>query len=154
MSSVKIEDKRWREVRARISKLAAKQRRVRVGVLGADGGWFGDTSLVEVAGYLEYGAPRANIPPRPFLRSTLRDRRDDIMKRTNQLAASVLRGTMSVDRALGLLGQYVTSQVKKTITSGDGVPPPLTAETIQKKGSTRPLVDEGRLLNSINYRIE
>jgi hypothetical protein len=49
------------------------------------------------------------------------------------------------------LGQQMVSDVNQTVRSGAGVPPPLKPATIARKGSSRPLVDTGRLLSAITW---
>ena len=53
----------------------------------------------------------------------------------------------------GRLGAFTTNLLKQYITIGSHLTPNKSA-TILKKGSSRPLVDSGRLVNSISWEIQ
>lgn len=110
--------------------------------------------MVELAAIHEYGAPAANIPERSFLRAPLRDPKTRARLRT---AVKIYIRQMAEKRttrakALTSLGEWMVLRVRQAILSGGGVPPPLKPETIARKGSSRPLVDTGALLNAITWR--
>jgi phage gpG-like protein len=98
----------------------------------------------------EFGVPQKRIPSRPFLRSTFDAKRDDWRRLLERMAPQVLRGKLSVEQALGLLGQRASADVKRRITTGSNFVPNAPI-TIARKGSSRPLIDTGRLMNSISY---
>lgn len=52
-----------------------------------------------------------------------------------------------------MLGQWGASQCKLTIKRRLTGGPPNAPYTIEKKGSSTPLVDSGRLINAITYEI-
>ncbi len=146
-----------------IANLAGMERkRVKVGVLAASdpGGEFG---IVALAATHEFGAPaRSNaatkhtfhgIPERSFIRRTFEEKREEVAKFATDLAVRVVTKGLSITRALEALGKKAAVEVQKTITEGDGVPPPLAASTIERKGSARPLVEDGRLLASITHEV-
>lgn len=130
--------------------------KVKVGVLANKGGGanHGGISMAELAAIHEYGSPAAGVPERSFIRRTFAAKEDDVAKMAARLAAGVFSGQMSATRALEILGAFGATEVKKTITEGAGVPPPNAPSTIAKKGSSRPLVDTGRLLGSIQWEVE
>lgn len=150
MGAVFVDDSKWKQIVAAIATLA--DARVTVGVL-SDGTESDGTSLLEIAAIHEFGAPGAGIPERSFIRSTFRDRQREAATMAERLAKAIVLRGMPVKQALGLLGAWGAAEVKRTITSGDGVPPPLKPATIARKGSSRPLVDTGRLLASITWEV-
>jgi hypothetical protein len=144
----------------KVGVLKGSDRRVQVGI-----------SAVELAAIHEFGSPRAGVPQRSFIRRTFNNNREEVAAKIAELAAQfvfsrtrmTMRGLMfwkkqrprpSAARALGRLGAWGATLVKKTITTGVGVPPPLQPITIEKKKSTRPLVDTGRLLGAITWEVE
>ena len=114
----------------------------------------------------EFGAPKANIPERSFLRSTCDLKVDaewnDLRIR---LADLIYTGKMTVERALGLLGARASADVRARITEGDEIPPPAMPATFMRKlkknakgfNSTglepRNLVDTGRMAMSISWSV-
>lgn len=129
---------------------------VRIGIFEGHAGRDGTGALTNVdLGIIhEFGTPNNRPPERSFLRSTADHKRAAWMDLMTRALQKVIDGKISVDTALGLVGQRASADVKRTITSGSGVPPPLSQVTIDRKGSSRPLVDSSQLLNSITYRTD
>jgi hypothetical protein len=50
-----------------------------------------------------------------------------------------------------VMGSTLANAMKRKIVDGAGVPPPNAPSTVAKKGSSRPLVDTGRLVNAITW---
>jgi hypothetical protein len=146
---VRIHTNKWEELRERNAK--AKGAQVRVGVFGSETHEGTDLTLVELAAIHEFGSPAANIPERSFIRRTLDAKHDEIKKYLKEAAKSVVEGKTPLQRALNLLGTWAAREIKKTITQGPGIPPPLRPATIAHKKSSRPLVDTGQLKNAITY---
>lgn len=145
----------WREVRRRIDAAADRVPRLRVGVVGTEAKQVhAESGLTnaEIAVIHEFGAPRANIPERSFIRSTLRD--PDVRRRLRALQANLARAViagMDQKKALGTMGEFLASQIRATITRG--VDPPLKPATIARKGSSKPLIDTGQLRRAISWVI-
>jgi hypothetical protein len=112
-----------------------------------------DFTNVELAVIHEYGAPAAGIPERSFLRSTFFGGRPTYIAMLRVLLKKVYEQKMELKRALGLVGSKIAGDVKRRITQGAGIPPPLKSATIARKGSSRPLVDTGQLKNSITWEV-
>jgi phage gpG-like protein len=142
------DDRLWRRLRDRIKGIGTAY--VKVGIVGsgaqADHNGLTNAELMAIH---EYGAPKANIPARKPIRRTFADKRDELRGIQRKLAKALLRGTMDVDHALGVLGAWGAGAIKKTIA--DGLEPPLKEATIKRKGSSTPLVDTGQLINSITW---
>lgn len=150
MASFQYNDKVWKKLLKRVGLLA--HARVRVGVLSGSGGDSPTESgltMLDIAMIHEFGAPKAGIPERSFIRLTFEMDQSKLAKFTARLARLIILGEVSVERALSLLGEFGVSRVKKTII--DGVSPALAASTIAAKGSSKPLVNTGQLLNSIGH---
>lgn len=129
-----------------------KSMRVKVGIQGAEAAVIrpGGISMVRLTTNHEFGAPRASIPQRSFLRSTAdanRRKYEQIMERSVRKLTENPE-SFNARAELFKLGEIVRSDVIKTIKAR--IPPPLKAATIaRKKGDDVPLIEFGLLINSI-----
>lgn len=128
---------------------------VRVGVIGAKGDEMhkGGLSNSELASIHEYGSSDGRIPQRSFIRSTFDANRDQYVEQMRTMVAAIFDGKMTVDRALSTIGARIVNDIKRRITSGDGIPPPNAPSTIKRKGSARTLIDTGRMLAAITWEV-
>lgn len=104
--------------------------------------------LMEVAAYNEFGT--STIPSRPFLRNAYDNNADEINAMNEQQARGIMEGKSAED-CLKDMGAYGVSLVQKEIRDGDFVPN--APDTIRRKGSDRPLIDTGRMRQSVHYVI-
>ncbi len=109
------------------------------------------TPIALVAAVNEFGSADGKIPERSFLRAGLREFLPEARRLNRGLLAAVARGTMSEDRALGLLGSAAAGAVKTKMQRGPFVPN--APSTIRQKKSDRPLFDHGQLYQSITWVI-
>lgn len=58
------------------------------------------------------------------------------------------------ERILKLAGAFLEGKIKELFTKTPSEWPPLKPETIKRKGSSKPLIDTGRLRNSITHKVE
>jgi phage gpG-like protein len=110
-------------------------------------------TLLELAAIHEFGSPAANIPERSFLRSAFNDPegKKELKALYAKLAKAVVSGRMSAEKAIELLGMKMAAMVKNRIVQG--VWPPNRPTTVERKGSSTPLVDTGQLYGAITYEI-
>lgn len=154
MADVTVDRKRWDELLARAHGL--ERLHVRVGVLSSKGGDAkeGEFTLVELAAVHEFGTEDGHVPERAPIRTTFYVRcKQELVDMQFKLAKQIVSGGMDPRRAMGILGSWGANAVKKTITDGDGLPPPLAQSTIDAKGSSRPLVDTGMLKAAYTYEV-
>ena len=146
-------DKGWQKFKKKFIK--REDPFVKVGILASKGGNsdHGGITMVELAAIHEFGAPSANIPERSFIRRTFSEKSKDMAKVVTGLTKKVASDSLNINQALEILGAWGAAQVKNTIT-GEHIPPPLKPETAKRKGSTRPLVADGQLLNSITWEVK
>jgi hypothetical protein len=69
-----------------------------------------------------------------------------------KITKAIVLGAVDVRQGIGMLGAWGAAQVKNTITQTD-IPPPLAPSTIAAKGSSKPLVDTGQMLNAITWEV-
>jgi len=58
------------------------------------------------------------------------------------------------EQILRLAGVFLEGKIKETIQRGRSEWPPLKPATIKRKKSSKPLIDTGKLLNSITSKVE
>lgn len=123
---------------------------IKVGILSGTGehpkGTAGQT-IAEIAWWNEFGTK--HIPPRPFLRTGLRENLADYRAIIKTVLRNVMLRRMSANQALGLLGVKAVADVQAKITAIST--PPNTAATIERKKSSNPLIDTGALRQHINW---
>ena len=127
--------------------------RVKVGIQGSEAAEIraGGISMVRLGITHEFGAPRANIPQRSFLRSTGDANRAKYARLQEGIVRRLGKNPKAIDvrRELFRLGEIVRADVIKTIKAR--IAPPLKAATIaRKKGDDIPLIETGQLINSIS----
>jgi hypothetical protein len=134
-------DRGWKAMVQRAKR--AREGRVKVGVLADDhkgGADHEGITVAELAVVLHFGTtPDENgdqhIPARPFLAMAFDEQRDKLADMGGKLLAKV------------------STEAKKVITVGNRLEKNADA-TVAAKGSSRPLVDTGRLVNAITYAID
>lgn len=160
---VRLDDRALRKLERELER--RKNAHVMVGVLASRGGGQkhpdSDLSMVEIAAIHEFGSPAAHIPQRSFIRSAFEKRgvRGEFNRLARKLAKGIITGRLPVSQALGLLGEWGVAKVRARMA--EGVPPPLAASTLAKRrrvqkgkaGSDKPLIDTGRLRQSITYEV-
>ena len=124
---------------------------ISVGVLRNAGKEKDGTDLVDVAVYNEYGT--RNIPPRPFLRIATDEHGGEWQDLAEKCVGKIIEGALDENRALHLIGLQAQKDVQATIKDSSNFTPNAPA-TIARKGSSKPLIDTGRLRQSIRYRVE
>jgi hypothetical protein len=135
----------------RLGEIARKLRKassVRVGFL--EGATYSNgTSVAQVAAIMDFGAPAAGIPPRPFFRNMVAEKSPEWPDAIEKLIASE---DYDSDKILKLVGEGIAGQLRQSIRDFDSVP--LKPATIKRKGFDKQLVDTGVLLASVDYEVK
>lgn len=106
------------------------------------------TSVPLVAAVNEFGAPSRGQPPRPFFRRMIADKGREWPDAVVRLLKA---NEYDVDRTLEMAGSAIAGQLRASITTLTD--PPLAPSTIARKGSTKPLIDTGHMLNSVDHEV-
>lgn len=154
-----IKDQRWQAMKKAAAKMMAKV--VKVGVIGAKarGAVEGEDNFTigNLAGVHEFGAAIQMpwgvlvIPERSFIRAAVAEHRADYAGLMRSLGAKVVEGRLTVEAALGILGATVVGHMQQRIS--EGLLPVNAPTTIARKGSSVPLIDSGRLRQSITWAV-
>lgn len=125
-----------------------KDKEVRIGIQQGETSDDG-VDLVDIAMFNELGT--VHIPSRPFLRDSVDANADQINNFLQSMKKELLRGGSAED-VLKKIGVFQKGLIQEQIVSGNFAQN--SEATIKKKGSDTPLVDTGRMRQSINYVIQ
>lgn len=100
----------------------------------------------------EFGAPDKGIPARPWLRPGIRSGTPDYVRLNRRNLLAIVRGTMTQDTALKQLGAMATGKVQTFLRNSANFKP-LKEATIKAKGSDKPLIDTGQLMQSVTFEV-
>jgi len=107
------------------------------------------TNICDIAAWNEFGT--THIPSRPFLKQSVDNNIDEINQMLAEKKQEIMSGG-SAKQVLQDIGLFQKDLIQMEITEGSFEP---NAEsTVKKKGSDKPLIDTGRMLQSVNYKIK
>lgn len=105
--------------------------------------------MAQIAMFNELGT--STSPSRPFLRMSVDENKDKIKKLSEQQKKNLTSGS-SAENILKQVGVYGVKLVQEKIGNGSFVPN--APSTIRRKGSDKPLIDTGRMRQSVKYVIK
>jgi hypothetical protein len=159
--SLKDDDRVWEKLKTDLGRLAEGETCIKVGVVGeaaAEQHKDGITNA-ELAAIHEFGAPKAHVPERSFIRSTFDNKRVEYERALQELTCRLFRGELNGAEllvALDGLGSRIAEDIRKRIESA-AIRPADEAATEEHKerrgGDQRALVDTGDLLRSIGHAV-
>jgi hypothetical protein len=126
--------------------------RVLVGVPEGAGVYEDGLTIATIAAVNNFGSADGKIPPRPFLAPAIEKGAPVYQRLAEVMIPKVLAGEMDMTMLLEQMGQLAEGHVKQEITDLDT--PPNAQSTIDRKGSSSPLIDTGALRQSIRYVID
>ena len=92
------------------------------------------------------------VPERSFLRSTVLEQAKKYAQiQRDNIIPAIKSGTMTADEAYRRLGIVASNDVKAKMVNGPFTP--LKQQTVDRKGSSKPLIDTGELRQSITYEV-
>ena len=130
-----------------LKELTSKE--VHVGFQRGDAKDENGVDMCDIAMWNELGTVRS--PARPFMRQSVDNHTDEINRKFQSLQATILTGR-SAEQILKELGIFQKDLMQNEIITGDFVPN--APSTIRRKGSSKPLIDTGRMRQSVNYVIK
>lgn len=135
--------KKLADLRRRIES----KKKVYVGLPASSGSYDTGETVVGVGAANEFGTRR--IPERSFLRVPLAASQDKIRNAFRRQMPKVLSGDLTFDQLLNQVGALGASVSQEAISAG--IAPENAPSTVAKKGSSKPLVDTGRLRQAITW---
>lgn len=151
--AVKITDKETKDgkkFRQEIEKL--KKLQVRVGYQRGEENIESEgesADLCDIAAYNELGTE--NIPSRPFMRDSVDNHAEQINAFLKNQMALLAKGQTTAEQMMKSIGVFQKGLVQAEIVDGDFEPN--APSTIKKKGSDKPLIDTGKMRQSVNFVI-
>lgn len=140
--------KKFAQVLERVAVALSKPAVARIGFL--EGSRYPDgTPVALVAAIQDYGAPAAGVPARPFFRNMIAAKKQEW---PGAIAKALKRTDNDVEKALDMVGAGIAGQLRQSIR--DTNLPPLKAATIARKQSSKPLIDSGHLLASVDHDVQ
>lgn len=106
------------------------------------------TPVAMVAAIQNWGAPRAGIPPRPFFSNMIAKKSSEWGPATGAL---LVANGYDAAKTLEQVGQAIAGQLRQEIV--DTMEPALAPSTIKRKGFSKPLVETGHMLNSVDHEV-
>lgn len=131
-----------------ITTLATNASSVGVGFL-AEAKYPDGTPVAMIAAIHNWGAPRANIPPRPFFSNMIADKGPEWGPALGEL---LVDNGYDALRSLQLAGEGIAGQLRQAIHDMNA--PALAPATIQRKGFAKPLIDSAHMFNSVDYEVK
>lgn len=164
-ATIRDNKKEWNRLAKSMRDIHQNGKHLEAGIFGEQG-----SDVVIYAAANEFGVPSekgtgrkagkgntVTIPERSFLRGTYDQEKIKIyaMIAKNKLNIAK-KGTSYLDRNLKRIGEYFVGKVRRRIANKDftpNAPSTIKQKTKGKGGETTPLVDTGRLRQSITYRL-
>lgn len=142
----------YRDLVRRVEKASGAGRSVTVGIHAEDDAATADGSstILEVASYHEFGI---GVPERSFVRNWAEENEKENEEILRKLAESVVKGQNTVEEGLEKAGLVLAASMRARIQAGQ-ITPALAESTIERKGSSVPLIDQGVLVSSIASKVE
>lgn len=109
---------------------------------------FFDQETATNANLQEYGAPEANIPPRPFMQMTAEENRELWASHVQ----SQLAEGKTANEALKSVGLLMAKAIGLNIKSGWKWQANAKS-TVRRKGFNRPLVETGRMFTMVRFKV-
>lgn len=147
--SIKDIDKGWKKFTREMKVLDRSF--VKVGVLSDAGGYAAGAkvNIASVAAFNEFGTSR--IPSRPFMKQAFDENRTEINSFKDRAFGAVIDKKSDTKTALNMIGVFFKGKVQQQIAKGSFAPN--KPSTVAQKGSSKPLIDTGRLRQSINFEV-
>lgn len=109
----------------------------------------GGFNMPEIASANEFGTK--TIPARPFMRTSFDENFTKITKLINLQYLAVQDGKKDSEQALNAVGVVMVGLIQQKIRAI--VSPPNSPRTIEMKGSSKPLIDFGQMIQSVTFKV-
>lgn len=125
---------------------------VKVGVFGDDDSFYAMIASVHEFGVtIQKESGSIVIPERSFLRTTFDEKQTEWTQFAKRQLKNVLDFNIDARTLYERLGARMVGDIQEKITDLEA--PPNASSTIQKKGSSNPLIDSGDLRRRITYKV-
>jgi hypothetical protein len=150
-------DRGAKSLLALVGGLAKTSPAIAVGILAASGGTAHGAGLtvLDVGTFNEFGTVgpdgRPRVPARSFIRGWYDEHRVEGGKRLAGLMRQVVARKLTQEQALEQFGLWAQGSMQARMAQG--IPPPNAEATVERKGSSTPLIDTGQLRSSVSFEV-
>lgn len=110
-----------------------------------------DADVVSIAIWNHFGTSRG-IPARPFITIAMFKNRREIRAALRKIAKNTVDTGAPIAAQLPKLGTFGAGKIQDQIAAN--TPPPNAPSTIRQKGSSRTLIDTGRMRQSVTWEVD
>lgn len=110
----------------------------------------GEPSVIDIAIWNNYGTS-TNTPARNFMGLAEQEIRKNFKKDSEEVMELISRGGLDVEKFLSLEGEKAKAAIQEAIT--ELKEPPNAPSTIKRKHSDNPLIDTGKMRQSVTYSV-
>lgn len=110
-----------------------------------------DADVVSIAIWNHFGTSRG-IPARPFITLAMFKSRREIRDALRKIAKNTVDTGAPIAAQLPKLGVFGVGKIQDQIASN--MPPANAPSTIRQKGSSRTLIDSGRMRQSVTWEVD
>ena len=118
-----------------------------IGYNASSGNYEDGVTVLEIAVFNAFGTE--HIPSRPFIQNVDLGRRNEINNFIKAQVKAGLDAGSDARKIMNTIGVYVKGIIQDEIVTGNWVPN--APSTIKRKGSNKPLIDTGRMRQSVIY---
>ena len=108
------------------------------------------SELARIAFTLEFGAPHLKNKKWPFMTKAFQNNKNRLESLVSQLYDRASEGRLEAMRALSIVGEFHQENIKEQIRLTRT--PRLEQSTIDRKGSSKPLIDTGQMIQSVTHK--
>ena len=145
--AIRIKDNGASKVLATVGSFSSRAPAIDVGVIGESTSREEGLTNAIIAEIHELGL---GVPERSWLRAWIDENQKEIQSTLDLLNRQVAQGRITSDQYAHRFGAWAVSQIQARISAR--IDPPLAQSTIDRKGSSVPLIDSGQFRTSINHR--
>lgn len=102
--------------------------------------------------HLKGSTEHITIPERAFLRNGYDGSKEEVLGNTEAVLREVLAGDIPPELLLRQVGEWMASHIRDYAVGFDS--PPNHPFTVDRKGSSNPLVDTGDMVNAVSYEVK
>lgn len=142
----------WAKLRRELAK--AEKSAVHVGIQGEAGAAERTEGMsnADLLAVHEFGSADGRIPERSVIRATVDEGEREYRSLLSRLGAAIVDAKIDVVRALGIAGEKVLGDMRRKVRAG--IPPPNAPITVKRKGSSKPLIASGQLVQGLTYEVK
>jgi len=143
----KVIDRGWNKILENHKNI--KKLDIKVGLFGENADY--KNNMAMLGAVHQFGSTKMNIPKRPFISEAFDAKEQENKNFIVNEYRKVIDGKQNLKKMIDRIGVKHEGQIKKGITEFNFAPN--KPKTVQRKGSSTPLIDSGQMRNSVKYKV-